>query len=292
MLVDPQMVDEWRTDPDAAYQAFEAHRFDRLNDVDKNSPEGQRRAQLKKRAKERRNLAKPIGLGYPGGLGVKTMPVFAKTVYGVVITEAQSEQLREIWFETYPEMRRYFSWVKKQKDPKSNLGNYFYETPGLLRFRSNCPYCATANGMAMQSLSADGAKRSVCWLGRACASGLRDDNPFRILDACKPLTFIHDENLIGVPNDALATARIAALQRLMILAMNVHMPDVPIRTEGALMTHWSKGAEETWIYDPDTYARAQQLSLEQYGEDLVSVFQPSQGPGYVLEVYRPLEKEE
>lgn len=104
-----------------------------------------------------RKFAKPVGLGYPGGLGAKTFLEFAKTTYDVDvaaiaagmpddefeitstllwhakrmgITEdnfrwtrylkalALAIKLKQIWLETYPEMGPYFEYISdKCKDP-------------------------------------------------------------------------------------------------------------------------------------------------------------------------------
>lgn len=267
-LKDPQIVDDEISDLDRAYAAFQKNRRPKVARED-DSPEANHLRDLAKRCKKFRNFAKPVGLGFPGGLSDKTLCVFAKTVYHVNIRLEESQQFRDLWFRIYPEMVEYFKWVRGQTnrstidedgDPK-----YFYETPGLRRFRSGATYCATANGAAMQSLSADGGKRSVCWLGRACAGGLRGDNPYAILDACQHLTFIHDENLTAIPDDDLATERALAIRDLMINSMNVHMPDVRINAEPALMRRWIKDAETEVKENPIEASRALQLCEQQYG---------------------------
>ena len=268
-IKDPQVVDEYTMNLDEAYTAFRRNLLARPDRED-DSPEAEHIRDLAKRTKNFRSLAKPVGLGYPGGLSVNTLCVFAKTVYHVVITPQESEEFRALWFQTYPEMEDYFRWVRAQTN-RQNIDNeggsrYFYETPGLRRFRSGATYCATANGASMQSLSADGAKRSVCWVGRACAGGLRDDNPFRILDGCKHLSFIHDENLVAVPIDNMATERCYAIRDLMVMSMDMHMPDVLIKAEPALMHRWIKEAEPEWEENEQEAIGAFNQIHEQYGD--------------------------
>ena len=269
-MKDPQLIDEHYSDRDAAYQALMAHRKARVPDDDL-SPQAEHVRALAKRAKHFRNLAKPVGLGYPGGLSSDTLCVFAKTVYKVEITSQEATQFKETWFDTYPEMRDYFSWVKQQRD-SHNKGRYCYLTPGLQRFRAGATYCATSNGYAMQSLSADGAKRSVCWLVRAASGGLSADNPYRILDGCYHSTFIHDENIIAIPDDALMTERALAAQQLMIDAMRVHMPDVRIGAAPCLMRRWTKSADDPeWVDDEENYHRAMSMCENQYGVGIANM---------------------
>lgn len=274
-LKDPEIVDEELTDLDKAYAAFQKNRRPRVDRED-DSPEAEHLRELAKRCKHFRNLAKPVGLGYPGGLSIKTLCVFAKTVYHVIISEQESEEFRQLWFDTYPEMVDYFKWVRGQTNrnhvDEDGSPKYFYETPGLRRFRAGATYCATANGASMQSLSADGGKRSVCWVGRACAGGLRGDNPYQILDACKHLTFIHDENLVAIPDDDLITERSYAVRDLMINAMDMHMPDVRISADPAVMRRWIKGADDPeFDEDPTAAARALQACERQYGMAVASM---------------------
>lgn len=285
MYTDPTCIDGEVHDRDAAYRALVKHRKDRIPDEDK-SPEAEYRRTVKKLAAKYRDMAKPVGLGYPGGLGSKTMVVFAKTVYHVDFTAEQADTFRDLWLATYPEMKDYFDWVNKQVDYENRESDgsskYCYETPGFRRFRAGATYCAVANGASMQSLSADGAKRSVAWLQRACCGGIEEGNPYRILDKCLHLGFIHDENLIAIPYDALMTERALAIEKIMIEAMKVHMSHVRITAEPALMTRWTKGAEPEWV--PDSHLgrgtvslsrqRAWELACEQYGHaDATGMFQ-------------------
>jgi hypothetical protein len=233
----------------------------------------------RKAAKHFRTLAKPVGLGYPGGLSKDTLCVFAKVVYGVRITPDEADDLKQLWFDTYPEMVQYFAWVRDRRDARSE-GRYdkneddeekgrrtafCYETLGLRRFRANASYCAVANGMAMQSLSADGAKMAVCWVGRACAGGA-PGTPHAILDACSPLAFIHDELLVALPRDALMTERALAVADLMVQAMQRFMPDVRINVEPALMERWRKDADEpVWKDVPGAWDEAMDQCAAEYG---------------------------
>jgi hypothetical protein len=244
------MVVNLQMDRDLAYQALVKNRRVQVPDADI-SPEAEMARKLKKSAGEWRNFAKPVGLGYPGGLGPATCVILGKTQYNVTMTEDQATTFRELWRGTYLEMPQYFQWVNKQTDPHfPGQDLYCYETQGFNRFRAATTYCATANGKAMQSLSADGAKRSVCWLARAMSGAIPVDSAYHLLSDCVPLAFIHDENLAGVPEDLLLTERALLQAQLMVDAMKVSMPDVRISCEPALMRRWTKAAEAVWEDQP------------------------------------------
>lgn len=263
MSLEPYAVDI-QNNHDEAYKALVRYRKAIVKDED-TSPEAERLRGLKKKAIDWRNFSKPVGLGYPGGLGPKTLVTLGKTTYGVTMTEDQATTFRELWRQVYPEMPMYFQWVNKQLDPAFPGGDlYCYETQGYNRFRAAATYCATANGKAMQSLSADGAKCSVCWLARAMMGGLTPESPYALLDDCLPLAFIHDENLTAIPDDLLMTERALMQAQLQIEAMKISMPDVTIGCEPAVMRRWIKVAEPIWQDEPGREAQVR-AALDQLG---------------------------
>lgn len=275
MVLEPEVVAH-ATDHEAAYATFEQRRGANIPDTDM-SPEAEQDRKNKKATKHWRNLAKPTGLGYPGGLGPATQVTFARTMYGIQMTEEQARTFRDLWHRVYPEMRRAFDWVNEQVDhSRPNDQLYCYETAGLRRFRAGATYCATANGKFMQSLSADGAKRSVCWVARAAFAGAAMDSAYAILAGCLPQAFIHDENIIAIPDDELLTERSLLFAKLMIVAMQVHMPDVLIGAEPAAMRRWTKDAEPEWEVDPARPARVEAL----LGSELFTKVREELGPTY------------
>ena len=54
-----------------------------------------------------RQLSKALNFGFPGGLGVRSFVNYAETSYGVKVSEEEAAKLKEDWFQTYPEMRKY-----------------------------------------------------------------------------------------------------------------------------------------------------------------------------------------
>ena len=275
MVLAPEVVGH-HTDRELAYQFMVEARNDKIPETDM-TPEAQVRRDRKKVAGHWRNFAKPTGLGYPGGLGPSTLVTFARTTYEISITEPQAEQFRDIWRGTYPEMPQYFYWVNDQVDhsrPGEDL--YCYETQGFNRFRAGATFCATANGKSMQSLSADGAKRSVGWMARACFGGAPKGSVYTLLAGCLPMAFIHDENMLAIPDDDLATERALLASLLMVRAMECHMPDVAQYVEPACMRRWTKAAEAEWVDDP---ARAERVKAL-LGPDFYALLCQELGPTY------------
>ena len=212
---------------------------------------------LEKVYKLYRNLAKPIGLGFPGGIGPAKMTVLARGTYGVEMTEDQARELREMWRDVYPEMPRYFKWVEAQVD-RHNEGKlrddgrretlYWYATP-LGAIRRGCTFCSEANGAAMQSPGAEAATAGNNAVVRACYDPTRGS----VLYGCRPIAFVHDQ-IVGETRALGATSPDASLwheqasevSRLMIEAARVALPKVTMRTEPLLTRVWSKSAEPTF----------------------------------------------
>lgn len=57
--------------------------------------------------KDQRNAAKPIVLGLLYGMGAKTLKDYAFQQYGVVLTETEAEDMRNLFFATYPGVMRF-----------------------------------------------------------------------------------------------------------------------------------------------------------------------------------------
>ncbi len=181
--------------------------------------------------KEFRQLSKAANFGFPGGLGGKAMMKYAQN-YGIADMDiATAEQLKVDFFKAFPEMVKFFEWHRTKQD---NMGFYHYDTNG--RWRANCSYCAAANGINLQSLSADGAKIALIRLFEACFSGA--------LQGCYIINTVHDENLMEMPDDDKLTERIEVAMTLMIEGMSAVIPDVRIGVGAQVMKRWVKSGEE------------------------------------------------
>lgn len=212
-------------------------------------------AGLEKAFKTYRDLAKPIGLGFPGGIGPVKMVTLARVAYGVQLTEDRARELREMWRDTYPEMPLYFDWISSQRDYHNDgpvdleTGKaealYWYITP-MGAVRRGCTYCSQANGKAMQSPGAEVAKAGNNAVVRACY----DPSKGSVLYGARPIAFVHDQVIGETTLDAGAWHDQAMeVSRLMIEAARVALPKVRMRTEPLLTRVWSKSAEPVFGED-------------------------------------------
>lgn len=225
-----------------------------------------------------RTLAKPTGLGFPGGLGAATMVSFAKGRFKVVLTLDIAKQIREVWKETYPEMPLYLDWVNKQcKDPhhlpieiEDDDGTikkqtfYAYDTPRGMH-RARCGYCEAANGAALQAFSAEGALEALYRVQKAMwlagydgpldniSNFLDSVDPDNLLQNSYPINFLHDEIIWETPVDmsrgtttgkCVTEGVVDVVENIMVVAMQEITPDVRAGVESAAMLRWYKAAEE------------------------------------------------
>lgn len=192
--------------------------------------------------KKWRKFAKPVGLGFPGGLGAETFVKYA-AAQGVDVTIDEAKRLKELWLATYPEMPRYFDWINTAcVDPRNREFDgsdlYSYVTPmGMVR--SGATYCAAANGAALQSPSAEASTMALFNVVRACF----DPAMGSILYGCRPCNFVHDEIMVLIPDDDLRDPRSREISRIMVEAMTAVCPDVSVRANPCLMYRWDKRAE-------------------------------------------------
>ena len=176
-----------------------------------------------------RKFAKPVGLGYPGGMGSKTMVSLCAS-YGITISQNEAKRLKRIWLQVYPEMERYLNvWVPG--------ANGVYTSPkGMVRV--NCNYTETANGRALQTPAAEGMKAAMCLISRACY----DSSVGSILYGCRPVVNMHDELVLEVPEGPTMWACRDEHSRLMIEGMRTVIKDVKIKAEADLVRRWTKTA--------------------------------------------------
>lgn len=224
-----------------------------------------------------RKFAKPVGLGYPGGLGPVKFIGLAKKDYGVNVIEiardmpeekfvrterlldickeelgmtpdkfrwtpaakgfALAIKLREIWLDTFA-MRPYYQWI--QNSAKDTFSGKYAYTSRMGMHRAGCSYTAACNGKAMQTPAAEGAKAATILVTRA----FRDPAVGSILlKKGHSVNFVHDEILAQIIEDDQMHERADEISRIMIEAMRLQLPDIDVKTEAALMRRWHKEAE-------------------------------------------------
>jgi len=189
--------------------------------------------------KDWRQAAKAANFGFPGGLGIEKFMVYAADSYGVDLDEDEAQELKDSWFETYPEMRQYFRWINNKLRGGESFTAVQHRTG---RKRGRVGYTDGANTF-FQGLTADGAKNAMIQLTEEM--WLDADSP---LYECRLVAFIYDEMLVEI-KDRGPVANTVACKRIcdvMSSAMQEFTPDVPAKCEPALMRNWCKAAEMVW----------------------------------------------
>lgn len=189
-----------------------------------------------------RQSGKIGNFGQPGGLGLKRLVAFARSNYGVVLTDEKALELRKAWRNTWREAPKYLEWVGNELDSGSS-GAILILQKFVGRYRGKCSYTEGANSL-FQALASDCAKEAGFLIARACYA-----EPSSILYGCRPVHFIHDEWLTEVPDDHLGHDRAMEVARLMKVGADKYLPDAPSRVEPLLARRWSKKAKP--IHGPD-----------------------------------------
>lgn len=184
-----------------------------------------------KRLKEHRQMAKAANFGYPGGMSPNRFRDYAKGTYGVDLTLEQARDLRERWFEAFPEMTEYFAYVSFVTNTQKPMRQFVSG-----RIRGDVGYCDGANTL-FQGLAADGAKLALFRVSMAAYA-----EPQSPLFGSRPVAFIHDEICLEIPSVAAHETAMETV-RVMESAMQEVCPDVPIKASPALSTRWIKAAE-------------------------------------------------
>lgn len=172
---------------------------------------------------ELRQLSKAANFGYPGGLGARRFVTYARG-YGVNIGERESQELKDLWLVTFPEMEQHL-----QPEPMndSRYPDRYKATTLTGRLRVNCSFCAAANTL-FQGLAADCSKEAG-W--RLLKEGYVLNN------------FVHDEYIAAIPYNRTLTARAEYMRQIMVEEMRRLTPDVKVKAEAVAMYRWSKAAE-------------------------------------------------
>jgi DNA polymerase-1 len=177
-----------------------------------------------------RTMAKPFGLGFPGGLGLETM-VSVAAGYGISTTPQEAGHIRKLWYATHPDMRRYLKgWVEAQDGT--------YVSP-LGMIRSGCSYTELANGRALQTPAAEGFKTGLWLVTRECY----DASLGSVLLGSRPCVNMHDELVVEVREDGLEHERAERQSELMVAGMKTILKDVKVKAAPILTRRWTKKAK-------------------------------------------------
>lgn len=226
-----------------------------------------------------RQAAKVANFGIPGGLGAKTLVVYAEgmgvnlyeiasTLDSSLVTKDAEEQQRvahhyaqhiiTTWSSAVPEGPEYMSLINEALDGQEG---FTFMQFGSMRQRGGCGYCDGCN-TGFQGIVADGAKEAIwrltvaCYLPPEYASAIllsedvywHEMSPDGVAEACRhlygvrPVLFIHDEEIAEGPADT-AHLWAPAMAAIMREGLRTFIRDVKVEAEPALMARWYKEAE-------------------------------------------------
>jgi DNA polymerase-1 len=168
-----------------------------------------------------RQLAKAVNFGLLYGMGARGFRIYARSHYGVELTEAQAERYRHAFFAAYPALRRWHSRVGR-------TDGQAVETRTLAGRR--CLNVGRFNeklNFGVQGTGADGLKAALAllWERREQAPG------------AFPVLAVHDE--IVVECDADRAGVVAGwLKAAMVEAMAPLVAPVPVEVEVKAARTW------------------------------------------------------
>lgn len=196
-----------------------------------------------------RQTGKIGNFGLGGGLGADTFVTYAKKGYGVDMTLEEAKQLKETWFQTFPEMREYFNKINSygridEGNPLEKETLYCVEQLFTKRLRGDCTYTAACNTV-FQGLGADATKHAGFLIAKECY--LMKESP---LFGCRPVNYIHDQFLVECPEDRAHEAALR-LAEVMCEGANKYLPDVPATVSEPMVARcWSKKVHQCWDRPP------------------------------------------
>jgi DNA polymerase-1 len=168
-----------------------------------------------------RQLAKAVNFGLLYGMGARGFRAYARSHYGVELTEAQAKRYRKAFFAAYPGLRRWHATV-------GATGDRAVETRTLAgrRCRNVGRFTEKLN-LGVQGTGADGLKAALALLWER-----RADCPGAV-----PVLAVHDE--IVVACDAGQSGSVAAwLQQAMLDGMGPLADPVPVAVEVTVTPTW------------------------------------------------------
>lgn len=191
--------------------------------------------------KEYRDCGKIANFGYPGGMGAKTMVMFALKSYGKDLGSVRpgmsaiqfAKYLKRIWLRKNPDIDRYLQGISRFQNRDTEM--YDFELPWTGMMRRNATFCSAANGH-FQGPGAVLMKRIMWRVTRECYAD--PDSP---LYRSRPVNFVHDEVITETPIDR---CHVAGTRMVAIFDATFpeYCPDVRMSTEAVAQWFWSKHA--------------------------------------------------
>jgi DNA polymerase-1 len=168
-----------------------------------------------------RQLAKAVNFGLLFGLGARGLRGYARSNFGLDLTEAEATQYRRAFFAAYPGLER---WHRRAGNSRARECRTLAGRRRLLDDKT--PYTHRLN-TPVQGTEADGAKLAMAllWERRAECPG-----------AC-PVLFVHDEIVVEC-DEAQADAAAAWLKQALLDGMAPLLHPVPVEVEVKAARTW------------------------------------------------------
>lgn len=184
-----------------------------------------------KEVKFKRQVAKAVILGAPGGFGVDSLVDYLKS-YGVIATKSEAKVYMNAWHAQYPEMRPYFGHIKSIVGSDGN-GVVVGPTGFVGGGKSYTQGC----NFFFQHRASILAKEANYRISKACLT------PGNVLYGSRLVVFVHDETILEHPIES-AHERAYEQARIMGDTLLEYCPRLLRKDpEPALMTRWIKEAE-------------------------------------------------
>jgi DNA polymerase-1 len=168
-----------------------------------------------------RQTAKAVNFGLLFGAGAKTLAAYARSSYGVAMTEAEAGVYRRKFFATYPGLR---AWHDRAGATRC-LAVCTHTVLG--RRRSGVTSFTEKLNSPVQGSAADGLKAALALLWER-----RAECPTAV-----PVLFVHDEVVVEV-DEAGADAARAWLVGAMVDGMRPFCDPVPVEVEATVARTW------------------------------------------------------
>jgi DNA polymerase-1 len=169
-----------------------------------------------------RQTAKAANFGLLFGLGANGMRSYAAAEYGLELTQAEAEEYRRRFFETYPALKR---WHNRERSSSAKECRTILGRRRLLDDKT--PFTHRLNS-PVQGSEADGAKLAMALLWER-----RDQCP-----GAFPCLFVQDEICIETDTDKAEEAA-AWLKQAMLDGMKDVLTPVPCEVEAKISSTWA-----------------------------------------------------
>lgn len=182
--------------------------------------------------KDDRQLAKAVNFGLLYGMGAEKLRTYAKTEYGVTLSDKEAKVYRNRWLDTYQFIR---SWHRREGSKlNSARSGQHGETLSIKtlsgRVRGNVDLYTERLNTPVQGSGADGIKAALLEVARR--------------DSFHPVAVVHDELVVEVPADGNEEQYQQQIEKIMVEQMeamiNVKGDPVPVAVEGKLTSRWEK----------------------------------------------------